>query len=365
MKKYDYICQACNKPFQHRKPDKIYCSVLCYRMTAAQRKAVAFKVINCETCNKEIEIRKTDKEIRRFCSRPCIDKSELRIRIPVICGWCSEEFERIPSRLGKENVFCSEYCSIEFKHNNKKELITKNCLNCKDEFISRENAERKFCSKSCGKSEEFHHYYGKSSPMKGKKAWNNGLTTETDSRLAELGKKISIISKQQFTDGTRSNEGENNPNYGITRDQRPAEQLANYSKAAIKRIKEGHMIRIRGFHESLKINQTVPYRSSFELRVMKCLEKDPDVLNWEYEPFSIPYDEGKRRYLPDFMIYYKNNKNKLIEVKCDYTESTGNYDQKKIVAIKWCNQNNSEFETWKEPEIIQYEQRLNYLESKL
>ena len=65
------------------------------------------------------------------------------------------------------------------------------------------------------------------------------------------------------------------------------------------------------------------YRSSWELRVMMLLDQHPNVINWASESIAIPYKsplDGKmHRYIPDFLIVYKDKFGKqraeLIEVK--------------------------------------------------
>ena len=65
------------------------------------------------------------------------------------------------------------------------------------------------------------------------------------------------------------------------------------------------------------------YRSSYELKLMMFLDKNPNVLEWASEEFFIPYKsplDGKiHRYFPDFWIKKKNREGMIetvvIEVK--------------------------------------------------
>ena len=67
----------------------------------------------------------------------------------------------------------------------------------------------------------------------------------------------------------------------------------------------------------------IVFRSSWELRVMRFLDRNPNVLTWSSEELAIPYispiDGKKHRYFPDFLIKVKgkNGEEKitLIEVK--------------------------------------------------
>ena len=65
------------------------------------------------------------------------------------------------------------------------------------------------------------------------------------------------------------------------------------------------------------------YRSSWELKLMRYLDKHPDVISWASEEFCIPYrsptDNKIHRYYPDFLIKKRNTQGItetiLIEVK--------------------------------------------------
>jgi hypothetical protein len=67
----------------------------------------------------------------------------------------------------------------------------------------------------------------------------------------------------------------------------------------------------------------IVYRSSWELRVMKHLDINPNVLWWASEELSIryksPIDQKVHRYYPDFIVHVRQTNNKentlVIEVK--------------------------------------------------
>ena len=124
----------------------------------------------------------------------------------VVCVRCSKEFERVPSAV-KEKNYCSVAC--------RKEPLERVCEGCLQPYVA-SIAHRKtsrFCSKSCAKSGERHHFYGKEGPTKGRSTWIKGLTKESDSRVAVMATKVSQTRKQQFANGTRSNKGTLNPNW--------------------------------------------------------------------------------------------------------------------------------------------------------
>lgn len=97
----------------------------------------------------------------------------------------------------------------------RKEPLERVCEGCGKTYttsISHRKTSR-FCSKSCAKTGEHHHFYGKEGPTKGQSTWIKGLTKNSDSRVAAMAEKVSAIHKQQFRDGTRSNRGALNPNW--------------------------------------------------------------------------------------------------------------------------------------------------------
>ena len=67
----------------------------------------------------------------------------------------------------------------------------------------------------------------------------------------------------------------------------------------------------------------IVYRSSWELRVFKYLDDNPNVLEWSSEEIIIPYkspvDNKFHRYFPDIWVRMKGNdgriKTRLIEIK--------------------------------------------------
>ena len=258
-----------------------------------------------------------------FCRAGCVNTYHKTVeKVEVTCTWCHETFKTNPSYAPY-----AKYCSIEHFHlflrKGNERVITIHCENCgKPRDVPYINRSRRFCNHSCANSGEFNNMYGVTGPdhpMYGRPAWNRGLTIETDERVFALGQKISAWAKQQFADGVRTHAGENNPNYGYTREDRTPEQLENYSKAAAQRVLDGVIDKarkgyIQGYYTSQKTGDDMFYRSSYELRFMQCLDIDDNVTDYVYEPFSIKVREGTR-YIPDFLIAYADGRKELVEVK--------------------------------------------------
>ena len=67
----------------------------------------------------------------------------------------------------------------------------------------------------------------------------------------------------------------------------------------------------------------IVYRSSWEIRVMKWLDDNPNVIWWASEEIAIPYkspiDQRVHRYFPDFIVKLKQKNGKetilILEVK--------------------------------------------------
>lgn len=61
----------------------------------------------------------------------------------------------------------------------------------------------------------------------------------------------------------------------------------------------------------------VTFRSSWELRVHKFLDLNPNVLRWSSEEIAIPYvhpvTHDVRRYFPDYWCEYKNAAGQIIQ----------------------------------------------------
>jgi len=75
-----------------------------------------------------------------------------------------------------------------------------------------------------------------------------------------------------------------------------------------------------GVHNSPKCSSPIKYRSGWELAICIYIDEDPNVIEYSYEPFKIPYISNKkcakiRNYIPDFLITYKDGHKILAEVK--------------------------------------------------
>lgn len=111
-----------------------------------------------------------------------------------------------------------------------------------------------------------------------------------------------------------------------------------------------------GTYTSTKTGKTCKYRSGWELKYFEHLDTDPDVLDWESEPFTIPYVSNKktgriRNYIPDVLVRRKSSGVTLEEIK------PTNKLQKRLVARKiragqeWADDNKVKFSIITEVEL--------------
>ena len=114
------------------------------------------------------------------------------------------------------------------------------------------------------------------------------------------------------------------------------------------------------------------YRSGWELAFMRFCDSNDHIISWSSESLVIPYINpltGKKtRYIPDFLIQYRNKQNKvvteLIEIKPkkqSVLESKASNRDRAIVAInyakwaaaqKWCQRNGLIFRVITEDDIF-------------
>lgn len=124
---------------------------------------------NCLNCGKEIKVKPSQFDRKKYCSRKC--KGEYQTKNPaafehlktqkiVRCDYCSKELLRKPSVLKKTKYsFCSQGCKAKFQRKYKeqlfapirKEKVLIECLECRKQFkvIPSRLSSVKYCSKEC------------------------------------------------------------------------------------------------------------------------------------------------------------------------------------------------------------------------
>jgi len=114
------------------------------------------------------------------------------------------------------------------------------------------------------------------------------------------------------------------------------------------------------------------YRSGWELAFMRFCDSNDHIISWSSESLTIPYRNpltGKpTRYVPDFLIQYRNKHNQvvteLIEIKPkkqSVLESKASNRDRAIVAVNyakwaaaqaWCKRNGLTFRVITEDDIF-------------
>jgi len=104
-----------------------------------------------------------------------------------------------------------------------------------------------------------------------------------------------------------------------------------------------HSHHVHGWYESSKAGH-VYYRSSYELSYFQYLDNNDNILEYDVEPFRIPYEfSGSRNYIPDTLIIYNNGSRELVEVKPSALLSQPKNAAKIIAGRSYCDVNNIVF----------------------
>jgi TnsA-like endonuclease N terminal len=100
-----------------------------------------------------------------------------------------------------------------------------------------------------------------------------------------------------------------------------------------------------GWYCSNKTSKNEFYHSSYELRRMKELDLDDNVLLWTKDHDIVMHYQhnGKeKKYIPDFLIQYNDGRKTLEEIK-GYIKDVAQYDSKCSAARTYCSIKNMEF----------------------
>lgn len=270
------------------------------------------------------------------CSRKCRGEYSKK-QIKINCFNCGKETNIMPSKLKRNNnIFCCKECHLEFRKNNG---TRKGCK------ISEETRQRMSISASGEKNSQYgkdfsaqhrerisksnigkHHYWaGKKQPKE-----------MIDKRVEKLRIPCSEEKKKKIS---ASNKGKKR-----TLEVREKNSIATSNR---KCFYKGHFF-------STKNNKEILYRSSYELKAFEILEQDKNVLKYEYEKLRIKYfyNEINRIYIPDLLVYYRNDIIKVIEIKAEWATKTERNLIKCNEAMKYCKKNNYLFEVWTEKELF-------------
>lgn len=162
---------------------------------------------NCLNCGKEINVKPSQFERKKYCSRICKTEyqksnppqiwSEMSKKILIPCSYCKQQILRKPSNINKTN-FCNINCKKLYQIQNghlfnqhlRKDVEVK-CLTCHQMFIVPKNREHtaKFCSKEC---------LGKANGIRGKEQYRNRIIVSCSNCHKKFEKTPSTIRKLNF-----------------------------------------------------------------------------------------------------------------------------------------------------------------------
>lgn len=111
------------------------------------------------------------------------------------------------------------------------------------------------------------------------------------------------------------------------------------SKTITQKYIDGEFDFDHGHHTSPKSPYRCYYRSSWELRHMKAMDADPEIVKYINEPFSIDYewDGSRRRYIPDFVVGYSDGHQELHEIGVKKLKDMPRNQAKLAAAREFCN----------------------------
>ena len=319
-------CEVCGTKFQPKRKASVTCSKSC-KKKLEYRRLNPILVKECEYCDKMFQTRNKE---TIYCSQGCIN-SATRSHSPVKkkCEWCGETFE-VPF-VKRSRRFCSKSCSTQHTNNNRDEAAIR-------EKIS-ETKKEQYAS-----GEVVHSWLGKSH------------SEDTKNKISET--RIENGSAAGDRNPMYGKTGSSSPIFGIKRSRKTKELM---SKVKAQNWLDGKYDGIdlntsykRGHYFSEKMQKNLYYRSSWEKTAFRWLDDQDEILFYNPEPFSIPYEyDHKRRYIPDILIAYKDGTQKLVEIKPEYLTSSKINQAKFKAAREYCAPRNILFEVWTEKHIAE------------
>lgn len=256
--------------------------------------------------------------------------------------------------------YCSHSCQMIVRNRNRKNPdVNKTCEICFSVFeVSFRNRKKRVCSLSCRRKLQLQKIDLKKMGEKISKSHREGID---NGRISFGGKPHSDETKAHLSKiFTGRRKGSENAMFGKKHSD---ESRLMMSETRSKKIINGEYDKSkwakRGEFFASKANRVIPYRSSFELRAIKKLEEDENVVSFKFESIRISYyysaeDDRlrKRHYIPDFLVSYKDGRNIIIEIKPECYLQTAINVAKFASARIFCDENNFDFQVWTQKDIF-------------
>jgi hypothetical protein len=272
----------------------------------------------CDGCGKvfkqghlKVALNEIKKQKNHFCSSKCVyghRKSDvITWKTKGHCFTCNKEFDVPKWKLKKhKHVFCSRICYN--KALSKYEEYQQNVDTMHNEKVYGKIGRKTKRNYESGKVKRL---VGKLNPMYGKHL-SSEVCGENSRRMRGAGnhmygKKHSKKSKLKMS---KIQQKRITPEYRRYLSQVMANLIIN------GKFKKGNVYK-HGYVYSHRMNKKFYYRSSWEFKYIKFLDKLSSIKSFRYESLIIPYEWNgtHKNYVPDFVVEYKNNNVEIVEIK--------------------------------------------------
>lgn len=137
------------------------------------------------------------------------------------------------------------------------------------------------------------------------------------------------------------------------------EWIKRASLLAAERLRTGKGFVVGEFFGE-KLGRSVFYRSSWEHVVMQWCEHDKSVITYDYEPFIVPYNGGRKHYVPDFLIELVTGERLLVEVKPQKLVDNEHVIKKLLAGELFAEERKLKFVVWSETKINELRSLINF-----
>lgn len=194
-------------------------------------------------------------------------------------------------------------CHTEKQKKFRMAKLNKNCRNCSNKAIAKNDVSRK--KRSDGMKEKYRTGY--THPLQGKK---RSQSTIDKMRKSRIGLKCSDELKKHFSE---KYSGSGNPFYGKRHSEENIKKMSEIQKRTAKRGKDCNFYGKRFYAKKKSLfYRDIFFRSSWELKYAMYL--DQNSIAWIYEPeaFDLIVENKECTYTPDF---YLPESQQYIEIK--------------------------------------------------
>ncbi len=250
--------------------------------------------------------------------------------------------------LYEQKSRCIEEIIYRFVTDDLAEKLCKQCNENTTTFISIEKGWHTFCSGSCAskyKSEQGITWVNRPGWKHTEKSKNIMSKNHADFSGSKNPFKIKMESDIEFKEEFRQKVRDRWSNYSIDELNSIREVFSKAQANSTRDSADYHKNHKAGWFNSTKMNKTMFYRSSWEMKVCEYLENNIDVTYYNIEPFLMPYidAEGLNRHTKvDFYVEHKGKKF-IFEVKPSAFLETGNTPFKIKAYEEYANKNNMSF----------------------